>query len=267
VEKEILNFKRFLIEKKVYELDPEEETQVNTIIKRFLKFFPQSGSKKYEVIEKTPQVFYKDRLDHNGRFVLGDIDYTDLLTGEKRYVVVLVDFTRGHNRFANYDPYLDNIILYYYNTVVDESFLKDKIAHELYHAKQEQKKHGKDYAKSTTKRTTKKGTTTIRSKRGYYLDPREFPVYTTLIIKEIENVYNKASGSEKGEMLKFLNIFLKHGKPVLTELGVPSFLKDKEEFINTLYRNKDNPKYSSLYRKFSDKLYWIYSKLKEENKS
>lgn len=264
MEKEILTFKEFFLEKKVYNLDPEEESQINTIIKRYLHFFPSEGKKKYDIVNKTPQVFYKDRLDYNERFVLGDIDYTDLLTNEKRYVVVLVDFTKGHNKFASYNPALDYITLYYYNSVSDKSFLKDKIAHELYHAKQQQKKHGKTYKRSINKRTRKNGTTTIRSKRGYYLDPKEFPVYSTLIVKKIEEVYNNGKKSEKENLLIFLNLLLKYGKSALVDLEVPSFLKDKEDFINILYRNKDNPKYSNLYKKFTNKIYWVYEKLKEE---
>ena len=46
MEKEILTFKEFFLEKKVYNLDPEEESQINTIIKRYLHFFPSEGKKK-----------------------------------------------------------------------------------------------------------------------------------------------------------------------------------------------------------------------------
>jgi len=264
MEKEILTFKEFFLEKKVYDLDPEEESQINTIVRRYLHFFPSEGKKKYEIIQKTPQIFYKDRLDHNQRFVLGDIDYTDLLTNEKKYVVVMVDFTKGHNKFASYNPFLDYITLYYYNSVSNKSFLKDKIAHEVYHAKQQQKKHGEKYTRSIGKRTRKDGSTTIRSKRGYYLDPREFPVYSTLIVKDIEETYKKGNKSEKEKLLLFLSLFLKHGKSVLSDMDIPAFLKDKQDFINTLYRNKDNPSYSNLYKKFANKVYWVYDKLKEE---
>ncbi len=130
--------------------------------------------------------------------------------------------------------------------------------HELLHAKQHYKTLKKEYTRAVQTRSDRG---TMRSMRGYYFDPVEFPVHSALTVNSIRSAFNDADNQTKQEILLFLKTFSKEGKLLPEPITIPGYLTTKIPFLQTLIRNKNNPKLKKHYRNFFKKIYLLYNEL------
>lgn len=251
----MISFKQFLLERS-YKLSFQEAEEVDKIVNRYLKFFNPSILKKLIIFKAKPEDYYKNKINEQGNFFLGSIQYYDDYEKREKKIPIEVSFIRNEKDRGRYeaktlkDGTLINevIYLYYYKLKFYYDDIEDVLVHELYHAKQPYKTPGKEYRKS---------------KRGYYTDPVEVHTYTSLIIDAIEDAYANNTPEENQKFLKYLKIFAREGR-VPKDLEAPKFLEQKNEFIKTLYANRNNPKYKKEYQRFINKILWIVDKLEQE---
>jgi hypothetical protein len=191
--------------------------------------------------------------------LLGVIMFTEFNDSKEQHLPVYISFEK--NSKDRGEVYADTerdekgnitkvipegIILYYYKIKFDKNDLKDILQHEIFHLKQIHKIPKKGYGQTPEK---------------YWLDPIEVHNYVSNIINSIEDNFKVGTTEDKKNLLIFLLSFMKEGK--IPETGtVPKYFKDKEEFINTLFKNKDNTKYKKEYQRFIGKIHWIYEQLK-----
>jgi hypothetical protein len=266
----MLSFKTFITEK-VYQLDSKENKQVEDILQTYERLF-DSGV----IGNKDPQKFYKKNLTEDGIFI-GSIKFFDNALKQNREVPVYVSFEGVPADAAFSDE--DNTIELFYHQFDDLTTIvkRNKIAHELFHAKQHYKKITSGYRKSIQKRTLPSGNVAIRSERGYYFAPGEYPVQVASIVHEMDRQYRlilkhikSGNGRQFWEkqrqgFLRLLDMFIRSPR-VITGNDLPSYLKDQERFIRALYRNKNDAKYSKYYKDFKRKLYWFYQNLSKAKK-
>jgi NADH dehydrogenase/NADH:ubiquinone oxidoreductase subunit G len=248
-------FKSFVVES---DLSNDEERQVSLVFNTYLKYFNP------RVLGNTdPKVAYKKRLQPDGTMVLGSIKYYDEVKRKegKAYVVVNFDQSLGD---AEYDRKNDTITLYYQKySKLTNGLKRNKIVHELFHAK--------DYKKPTAEYIKATSGNTVGSKRDYYTAKNEFPVQIAAIIHEI-NLQQKElhRRSKSGTGMSFWknrrNLLLQSianliNATKMTEVVVPQFLADYKGFIDTLYRNKNNPSYQKFYNEYKQKLKQLYSNI------
>ena len=131
----------------------------------------------------------------------------------------------------------------------------------MLHAKQHYKKVGKKYGKAIKIRKLPNGETTFRSNRAYYLDPVEYPVYTTLLVKQFLKEYKNSEQIDRIRLKSFLEDFIKSGAKPIFDDRAPQIVIDKGTFIKFLYKNRKHKKYNKIYKNFIKKLYWLYNKL------
>ena len=146
---------------------------------------------------------------------------------------------------------------------LNNSLKRNKIVHELFHAK--------DYKKPTAEYIKATSGSTVGSKRDYYTAKNEFPVQIAAIMHEI-NLQQKEllRRSKAGTGMSFWknrrNLLLQSianliNATKMTEVHVPQFLSDYKGFIDTLYRNKNNPSYKKYYNEYKQKLKQLYSNI------
>jgi len=261
----MLPFKTFITER-VYQLDSKENKQVEDVLQTYERLFDPSV-----IGNKDPQKVYKKNLTKDGIFI-GSIMFFDNASKQNREIPVYVSFEDVSADASFSDE--DNVIELFYNQFDDLSTIlkRNKIAHELFHAKQHYKKITTGYKKAIGKRSLPSGDVAIRSERGYYFAPNEYPVQVASIIHEMDRQYRlilkhikSGNGRQFWEkqrqgFLRLLDMFLRSPK-VITGNDLPSYLKDQERFIRALYRNKNDVKYSKYYKDFKRKLYWFYQNL------
>jgi hypothetical protein len=258
-------FKAFVVEKKVYELSPSENKQVEDAYQAYLNYFGPDVLGNHD-----PREVYKNAIKDN-RIYLHTIEYFDHSTKENNKVDVYVSFDR-YAADAAYEESQDVIEIYYYNYSHLSSLVqKNKIAHELFHAKQHYKTITPGYRKAVYRRTG--ANTAIRSERGYFFAPNEYPVQIASIIHEMDRQYRmilkKAkSGSnikfwdhQRKGFLRVLEQFIRGTK--FEEDKLPNYLQNEKRFIQALFRNKNNPKYAKYYKDFKQKMYWYFQNLKK----
>lgn len=256
------HFKSFLLES-VYRLSDKERAGIKQIIDVYKHLLVDIESVK----------------DERDVVALGKIEYEDFEDGTRKTVDVNLVFDDDTYR-ASFDK--DNNVINLNHNVIGSTtndIIYGALEHELLHAKQHYKKKGSEYTASVRKRSRPNGVTTVRSKRGYYLHPTEFPVHTTVAIGEIQRQYNglvnriKVAKREKrlGELKYwtdkkdafnlFLKTFLKSGGKMPDNISKPIFNRNQTEFIDTLIRNRNNPQYKKHYQKFFNAVFQIYSQL------
>jgi hypothetical protein len=266
----MLPFKSYLIER-VYRLENEENKQVEDTLNAYERYLGQENLSVYNAIKRFSDVIKDDRM------LINTIEYFDNETKEENYIPVYVSF-EDFAADAAYDGRENVIELYYKHfNKLTTSLKRNKIAHELLHAKQHYKKSPKGYRNALHKRTLPNGNATIRSKRGYYTAPNEFPVQLASITHEMDRQYFQIlQHIKKGSNVKFwekqrqgfirlLDMFIR--SPKINYSVLPTYLNDQKDFIETLFRNKNNPEYRKFYKDFKAKLYWYYQKLSKVKKT
>ena len=248
----MLPFKIFVVESA---LSNEEERQVTLLINTYLKYFNSRI-----LGNSDPREVYSKRLQPDGTMIIGSIKYYDEVKRKegKAYVAVNFDQSLGD---AEYDRKSDTITLYYqkYNKLAN-SLKRNKIVHELFHAK--------DYKKPTAEYIKATSGNKIGSKRDYYTAKNEFPVQIAAIIHEIDlqqkELYRRSkSGSGKSfwknrRLLLLQSIANLINATKITEVVVPQFLADYKGFIDILYRNRNNSMYAKYFTDFKRKLKQLY---------
>ena len=256
----MLNFHSFLLER-VYKITRQEEDDINELVEKYKDTFFKNTATKFKIHDKTPQVIFKDELDKKGRYILGTLSLRNLETNRDRKVKVVVDFDKeAHNRGEFIDSH-NEIVLFYYPLGYSESIILDTITHEMLHAKQHYKKVGKKYHEAIKLRKLPSGESTFRSNRTYYLDPVEYPVYTTLIVKQFLKEYKNSEQIDRIKLKAFLEDFIKAGAKPVFDNRAPDVILDKGTFIKFLYKNRRHKKFRKIYRNFLKKLAWVYNKL------
>jgi hypothetical protein len=262
----MLPFRSFIVEK-TYELSPQENKQVENILNEYQKFFSSEALGDYD-----PQEVYKKHIQ-NDMLPIGTIKYLDKETNEEGTVSVYVSFEK-FAADASYEQE-DNIIVLYYRHYNRLSTImkRNKIVHELFHAKQHYKTLTSGYKRAIHKRTLPSGLETIRSERGYFFSPNEYPVQLASLTHEMDRQYmlilqnlkrglnRKFWENQKAGFLKLLDQFIRAPK-LVNDQDLPNYLKNEKRFIKALFRNKDDPKYSKYYKDFKTKLYFYHQKLK-----
>jgi hypothetical protein len=252
----MLSFKHFVLER-TYKFSPVEADEVEKIVDRYLEYFNPAVLKKLIILKAKPEDYYKNKINEKGNFFLGSIDYYDDSEKKNKTIGVEVSFNRNGKDRGRYECILhgdgtleDEVIyLYYYKNKFDYEQIKDTLTHELYHAKQPHKRPGVEYRKS---------------KRGYYTDPIEVHNYTTNILDAIVSHYNNNSEDENKELLAYLKAFARKGK-LTADSNIPEYLKLKNDFIKTLYANRNHPKYKKEYQRFINKILWVIDKLEKHS--
>jgi len=258
-------FKTFVTEKKAYTLNSQDNKQLEDIFREYLKYFSPDALGDYD-----PEHVYKKAIK-DGRIYLGTIKYHDSASKEDNEVSVYVSF-ETFTADASYEQTENIIELFYYNfSRLSPLQQRNKIAHELLHAKQHYKTITPGYRKALQKRSGAK--TTIRSERGYFFAPNEYPVQVASIVHEMDRQYRlilqkvkigsnaKFWDNQRKGFLRLLEQFIRSPK-LMSDTDIPNYLKNETRFLRALFRNKDNPKYSKYYKDFKQKMYWYYQNLK-----
>jgi len=258
------NFVNFIFEK-VYKITKDENDQIEKLIKKYEKLFFKDLKTRARILIKTPQEFFKDKLnpqDPNNLF-LGAINYLDLEDDKIKKTNVFVNFEVDTTSNGEYYDKHNEIILYFHSLGSNKRKIKDTLTHELLHAKQQYKAIGKKYKSSIKDRKLPDGSITMRSNRGYFFDPLEMPVYTTLIVRDIISNYKSSDKQERKILKNYIRDFIKRGAKLdINDDLAPAFLIDKRQFLKFVYKNKNNIKYRKNYNDFLKKLYWAYTKMK-----
>jgi hypothetical protein len=249
----MLNFKEY-IEERVYRLTSEEQADVHDVVDKYLQLFNKDILKKFIILKVKPEDFYKKHLNEDKNLLIGYINFFDNMSKSQKEIPVYVSFKvdskdRGlyeYDEDENGKVTKENIILYYYKLKFYKKYIEDALVHELFHAKQPHKIPKSNYGKNLT---------------SYYLDPVEVHNYTSNIIKMIEDEYNEGTSESNEELLLFLKLFAQHGNILPEPIKVPAFLQGKQDFITTLYRNKNKPSYKHEYKRFFSKIYDVYKRL------
>jgi hypothetical protein len=248
-------FKAFVIES---DLSNDEEGQVSLVFNTYLKYFNPRV-----LGNNNPKEVYSKRLQPDGTMVLGSIKYYDEVKRKEDKVYVVVNFDQSLGD-AEYDRKDNTITLYYQKyDKLNNSLKRNKIVHELFHAK--------DYKKPTAEYIKATSGSTVGSKRDYYTAKNEFSVQIAAIMHEI-NLQQKEllRRSKAGTGMSFWknrrNLLLQSianliNATKMTEVHVPQFLSDYKGFIDTLYRNKNNPSYKKYYNEYKQKLKQLYSNI------
>ncbi len=250
-------YDRICLNERVYQLTSAEQEGVKEIVDRYMRFFDPKKLKMpiFKIISIGPEKVYKDYINEKGFIPVGLVKFHDDKSNTDKEIPVYVSFERDTEDKGAYEISKDEsgyeeeyIVLYYYKTKYNEDFVEDALVHELFHAKQPYKTPGEHYS---------------RSKYDYYKDPVEVHNYVSNIIKAIENEYLKRDSKGQAELLKFIEEFIRQGR--LPELPESALIKNigKDEFVDFLYGHKDDPKIKPEYRKFINKLNWLYTNLKD----
>jgi hypothetical protein len=261
MEKEILTFKNFFLEKlseKVYNLSEKEQQEVDRIVDIYEQKFGRSMVRKFLLKKINPKIYYKKDLIKKGKpnagcLFLGMLKYFDNKDQVERTIPVYVSFDdsstdRGvYNREEDEDGNLiwEDIVLYQRKISYERSRIEDALVHELFHAKSHSKNPKKHYEKGGA---------------YYWLDPVETAAYTSNIIKSLDE-FLQDYPEEKPEIINYLKRFMERGMTSVNE-DTPWFLKDKFEFLKHLYDNRNNPKFNKEFQRFYKKIYSIYEDLK-----
>jgi len=255
-----MNFEQHFLQERIYRLQPVESAQVKDLVKRYLDLFDVNIRRRFLILKTSPEVYYKKKLDTNNELLLGYIIYKEFNSEEEKNLPIFISFKkdtsyRGELR-ANTEKdnngkiikvIPEDIVLYYYKNKLDAKYLEDAIVHELNHAKQIYKTPKENY---------------LNTPENYWLDPVEEHNYTSNIIKEIEDHFQESNNQEKLNTLNFVKTLLTVSE--LTPSSTPSYLKNRNTFLNVLYNNKDNPKYKKSFQRFYKKIYWLYDLLKKQ---
>jgi hypothetical protein len=258
-------FKTFVTEKKAYTLNSQDNKQLEDIFQEYQKYFSSEAIGNHDPVQAYKGAIKDDRI------YLGTIKYYDSELKENNQVDVYVSF-ESFAADASYNKSESVIELFYYNfSKLPPLQQRNKIAHELLHAKQHYKTITPSYRKALQKRSGSK--TTIRSERGYFFAPNEYPVQVASIIHEMDRQYRlilqkvkagsnaKFWDNQRRGFLRLLEQFIRSPK-LMSDNDIPNYLKNETRFLKALFRNKDNPKYSRYYRDFKQKMYWYYQKLR-----
>ncbi len=256
----MLNFHSFLLER-VYKITRQEEDDINELVEKYKDTFFKNTATKFKIHDKTPQVIFKDELDKKGRYILGTLSLRNLETNRDRKVKVVVDFDKEALNRGEFSDFFKEIVLFYYPLGYNEHRIADTITHEMLHAKQHYKKMSKEYTKAIKIRKLPTGEKTFRSNRAYFLDPLEYPVYTTLLAKQFLKLYRTSENLDRIKLKAFLEDFIKSGAKPVFDTRAPDLFLDKQDFLKFLYRNRKHKKYADVYKNFIKKLYWLLNEL------
>jgi|GEM_PF-2682394 len=266
----MLSFKSFIVEK-AYELNAQENKQVEGALNAYERYFGQENLSVYNAMKRFSDVIKDNRM------LINTIKYFDNETKEENYVPVYVSF-EDFAADAAYERKENVIELYYKHFNKLTTLMKrNKIVHELLHAKQHYKTLTPEYRRALNKRTLPSGRETIRSERGYFLSPSEYPVQLASLIHEMDRQYmlilqNLKKGSnrkfwenQRTGFLRLLDKFIRSPK-IVSDQDLPNYLKNEVRFLKALFRNKDNPQFSKYYKDFKKKLYFYYQRLQAADK-
>jgi hypothetical protein len=233
------------LNERVYQLSNIEQQTISQVVKTYMETFRTNA----KVVSLGAENVYKQYINKP----IGFVEFFDNKSQIDKKIPVYVSFEKNPDDKGKYIYKEDkngkvleeHIILYYYKMKHDADFVEDALVHELFHAKQPYKTPGEHYR---------------RSKIDYYTDPVEVHAYVSNIIKAIENEYLKSE--DPSNILKFLEAFAREGK--LPNLPESSIIKKigKDEFVNYLYDNRDQPKVAKEHKKLVSKLHWLYNHLK-----
>jgi len=257
----MITFKQYFEEtNRVYNLTGDEELEVHKIIDKYFKTFSPDSITKYHIISQTPEKYFQNKIDSQKRLFLGNISYIDNQDNKVRKCPVYVSFKRNTRRRGEYHhdvtrngEIVNYINLFYFRLKLKKYDVEDVLVHELFHAKQPYKIPRKGY--------------NPHIKRRYYYDPVEVHNITSTIIRYIENEFRKGDPNKNRDLVLFLKVFAQSGNMLPEPIPVPEFLRDKEDFIKTLYRNRNNPKeprYRKEYKRFYSKIYSLYNDLQNK---
>ena len=260
-------FKTFILEKKAYTLDSRDNEQVEKIFKRYEEYFSPEA-----LDGKDPKRLYKKDITKDG-FFLGSIKTFDHALKEENNIGVYVTFDDLYADAA-YEEESNNIYLYYKQYDLLPTLMKrNKIVHELLHAKQHYKKLTPEYRRALNKRIKSSGQVTIRSERGYFFAPNEYPVQIASIVHEMDRQYRlllqkiklgsnvRFWENQRRGFLRLLEQFIRSPK-LVEDKNIPNYLQNEKRFLKALFRNKDNPTYSRYYLDFKRKMAWYLQNLK-----
>lgn len=263
----MIRFKQFLVER-TYKTSSKEDDQIEEMLNRYHHFFDSSVLKN-----RNPEKLYKGKLNEDGNFFIGTIEYVDFASKETRSLYVEVTFDR-RPATGGFDDNTNTILLFYYNfDKLSNNEKRNTILHEVLHAKQHYKKLRPQDLRAINKRTLPGGMVTIRSKQTYYTSPNEFPVQLSSLTSELERQYltilthvrkpgieAKFWERQRSGFLRLLDTFIRQST-LPKDYPLPSYLKYQEDFIRTLFRIKNKPEYVKHYRKFKTTLYHFYERL------
>jgi hypothetical protein len=244
------------LNERVYQLSNTEQEDVLKAVKNYMNIFDPKRLKMpiVKIISLGPEKVYAKFINDKGFIAVGNIKFHDERLDEERELPVYVGFDKESKDKGTYIYQTDKegnkiaeyILLHYYKLKYDSDVIEDAIVHELFHAKQPYKFVGKHYE---------------RSKLDYYTDPVEVHNYVSNIVKTIENAYLQSE--DPSSILKFLEVFAREGKlPNLPESDIIKKI-GKDEFVNYLYHNRNNPKVAKEHKKLVSKLHWLYNTLKD----
>ena len=246
------------INERVYQLSTIEQESVIDVVDRYMDIFDPKKLKMplAKIISLGPEKVYSKFINDKGFVNIGHVKFHDDRSNTDKEIPVYVGFDKDSKDKGTY-IYKTNkegkkkeeyILLHYYKLKYDLDFVEDAVVHELFHAKQPYKTPGKHYS---------------RSKYDYYSDPVEVHSYVSNIVKVIENEYLERDKKGQAELLKFLEAFIRQGR--LPNLPESSLVKKvgKDEFVDFLYDNREDPKIKPEHRKLINKLTWLYTNLKE----
>ena len=259
-------FRTFIAEK-VYTLSSQENKQVEDIFNKYQEYFSP------EVLDgNDPKRVYKQAITDD-RLYIGDIAYYDSELKEDNSVPVYVSFEK-FAADAAYEKANNIIELFFLNfKKLSEQMQRNKIVHELFHAKQHYKTLTPEYRRALHRRVKPTGQVTIRSERGYFFAPNEYPVQIASIVQEMDRQYRlilqkikigsnvKFWENQRRGFLRLLEQFIRSPK-LVEDKDIPNYLQNEKRFIKALFRNKDNPKYSKYYLDFKRKMAWYLQNLK-----
>ena len=257
INKNMLKFKEFFLER-VYQLSNVEQESVIDVVDRYMDMFDpkKTGMSVFKIMSVGPEKVYAKHINEKGFVNIGIVSFHDDRSNEDKQIPVYVSFDKNSEDKGTYVYNTDKegnkvdeyILLYYYKLKYNLDVVEDILVHELFHAKQPYKSVGKHYQ---------------RSKIDYYTDPVEVHAYVSNIVKAIENEYLERDSEGQSAILKFLEAFVREGK--LPNLPESSLIKNigKDEFVDYLYNNRDNPKFKTEYRRFINKLNWLLQNLKQ----
>jgi len=248
----MLSFKEFLIER-VYRLSNAEQANADNIVDSYMRIFDPKALKMpiAKILSLGPEKVYKKYINEKGFITIGFVKFYDDASKTNKEIPVYVSFDKkstDKGMFVRDEDGHEYIILHYYKLKYNRNVIEDAFVHELNHAKQPYKYVGKNYS---------------RSKLDYYTDPVEVHNYVSNIISAIEKEYVKADPNERKNIINFIEDFARHG--TLPENELSNIIKriGKDEFVNYLYDNKDDPKIGKEYKRFINKLHWLYTNLRD----
>jgi len=251
----MISFKQYLLER-TYNFSALEQESIQKVVQMYMRMFDPKrlNMPMFKIISIGPEKVYREYMNKEGRINIGYVKFRDDRSKKDKEIPVYVGFDKNSIEKGTYvyeeptetQKEEEYILLHYYKIKYDYDVVEDALEHEVNHAKQPYKTPGKNYN---------------RSKLDYYTDPVEVHNYVSNIIKAIEKEYVESEYPQ--EVISFIEQFAREGKVPNSPLGDIIKKIGKNEFVEYLYNNRNNPKVAKEHKKLISKLSWLYNHLKE----